>query len=104
MIDYCKTLNFDWFEELKIEKYSDVYNSDLHLPTNYEEYDSSIYFDSFSGLEKFSIFKDLQKSEYIIRQSIHEPIGDYGWHWVYSWYRSIPQYLKDIETILDETI
>lgn len=85
-IDIYKILDEDWFEQ--IGEFSD--NGEEYAPIDYEEVAYAIYSaNSFFGPEFVDLFVDEFTKTYYIRIAIRQPIGDYGFHTVWAWYKSV---------------
>lgn len=84
----------DWFDELERTnepKESELESIDFDLyQSECPELLGNMELELFWGKDGF----------YYMLMKIREPIGDYGNHWVYRWYKCEEKYISDIERIL----
>lgn len=100
MIDIYKILDSDWFEQ--IGEFSN--NDEEFAPIDYEEVGYALYSpNSFFGGEYVNLYVDEDIQVYYIKVGLREPIGDYGWHTMWSWYKSIDGKYEIIEKALKES-
>ena len=101
MIDIYKVLPDSFFEQ--IGDFSD--DEEKYAPINYdyEPVCTELYTaNSFYGPEFVDLFVDHEEKTYYVRSAIRQPIGDYAWSTVWSWYKSLPDKYEEIKSIIDQ--
>lgn len=98
-VDIYNVILDDYFN-LVGEPTSDEYK---YAPIDYDEVCTSLYeANSFYGPEFVDLCADHEKQVYYIRSAIRQPIGDYAWELIWTWYQSKPEYYEKITKILQE--
>lgn len=99
MIDLYRILPEEFFEQI-----GDFdTNEEKYAPINYEEVTMSLYEpNSFFGPEFTYLYVDDEEKIWYIEICQRQPVGDYGWQTVYSWWKSIDGKFEDIKNIVNK--
>lgn len=101
MIDLYKILPEEWFEQ--IGDFSD--NEEEFAPIDYDLVTTSIYCgNSFFGPEFVDLLVDDDLQIYYIRSATRQPIGDYAWTTVWTWYKADVSRYDEIKNIVLEAL
>ena len=98
-VDVYKIIDCDWFEELG----EPSYDEDEYAPIDYDDVCFGAYeCGSFFGGELVDLYVEEPTETYYIRSAMEEPIGDYGWHTCWRWYKSIDGMYETIKKAVEE--
>lgn len=94
ILDDLQEIPQDWFWELSRDEEpnkKDLESIDIDLyQSECPELLGNMILELFYGKDGF----------YYMLMQIRQPIGDYGSHWVYRWYKCEEQYIEKINAIL----
>lgn len=101
LVNIYSILPEDWFEMIG----DPSCDEEEHAPLNYENVCTILYVtNSFYGSEKVDLLVDKEKEIFYIRSAIRQPIGDYAWSTVWTWYKSYKTKYEEIKNIIGKAM